>query len=71
MYESHQGIPSKYIKFIQACVSASKGRVRIGRSVSDEFTVTNRIKEGDASFLLPFNLVLDYVVRGLHKMTLY
>jgi hypothetical protein len=38
-------------------------RVRVGRNVSDRFSIRNVLKQGDALSPLLFNFVLEYAIR--------
>jgi hypothetical protein len=46
------GIPRKLGGLIKMCLNETYSRVRIGKYLSDKFTVQNGLKQGDA--LLPF-----------------
>jgi hypothetical protein len=42
------GIPRELDGLIKMCVNETYSRVRIGKNLSDKFTVQNVLKEGDA-----------------------
>jgi hypothetical protein len=42
-------------------------RVRIGKNLSNKFTIENGLKQGDALSPLLFNFALDYVIRRVQE----
>jgi len=49
------GIPMKFVKLIQMCLTETYNRVRVSKNLSDLFTIKNGLKQGDALSLLLFN----------------
>jgi hypothetical protein len=45
------------------CLNETYSRVRIGKNLSDKFTVQNSLKQGDALSPLLFNFSLEYAIR--------
>jgi hypothetical protein len=44
------GIPRKLVGLIKMCLNETYSRVRIGKNLSDRFTIENGLKQGDACF---------------------
>jgi hypothetical protein len=57
------GIPRKLVGLIKMCLNETCSRIRIGKNLSDKFTVENGLKQGDALSLLIFNFALEYAIR--------
>jgi hypothetical protein len=53
------GIPRQVVGLIKMCLNETYSRVRIGKNLSDKFTVQNGLKQGDALSPLLFNFALD------------
>lgn len=51
-----------YITLVKICLQGSKGRVLLGTVFSEDLSVANSLKHGDALSPLLFKLVLEYVV---------
>jgi hypothetical protein len=56
------GIPRKLFGIIK-CLNETHNRVRIGKNLSDKFTVQNGLKQVDALSPLFFNFALEDVIR--------
>jgi hypothetical protein len=60
------GITRKLFGLIKICLNETYSRVRIGKNLSDMFTVQNVLKQGDA--LSPFfNFALEYAIRRVQE----
>jgi hypothetical protein len=57
------GIPRKLVGIIKMCLNEIYVRVRIGKNLSDKFSIENGLKQGDALSPLFFNLALDCAIR--------
>jgi hypothetical protein len=61
------GIPRKLVKLIKMCVNETYSRVRIGKNLSDKFTVQNGLKRGDALSPMLFSFALEYAIRRVQE----
>jgi hypothetical protein len=61
------GIPSKLVELIKMCLNETYSGVRIGKNLSDKFTIENGLKQGDALSPLLFNFVLEYAIRRVQE----
>jgi hypothetical protein len=55
-------ISEKVAGLIKICLNETNCRVHIGKNMSENFTVQNGLKQGDASSLLLFNFDLVYAI---------
>jgi hypothetical protein len=53
------GIPRKLMGLIKMCLNETYIRVRIGKNLSDKFTIENGLKEGDAFITTAFQLCFE------------
>jgi hypothetical protein len=60
-------IARKLVGLIKTCLSETYSRVRIGKNLSDKFTVQNGLKQEDALSPLRFNFALEYAVRRVQE----
>jgi hypothetical protein len=51
----------KLVRQIEMCLNESYSRIHIFKHLSDNFTVKNDLKQGNALSPVIFNLVLEYV----------
>jgi hypothetical protein len=49
------------------CLNETYSRVRIGKNLSDGFTVQNGLKQGDALSPLLLNFALEYAIRRVQE----
>jgi hypothetical protein len=49
------------------CLNETYSRVRIGKNLSDKFTIENGLKEADALSLLLFNFALECASRRVQE----
>jgi hypothetical protein len=52
------GIPRKLVGLINMCLNETYSRVRIGKNLSNKFTIKNGLKQGDALSPFLFNFAL-------------
>ena len=57
------GIPKKLVRLIKICLTETYSRVRVGKNLSEMFTVRNGLKQGDALSPLLFNFALEYAIK--------
>ena len=57
------GIPKKLVRLIIMCLTETYSTVRVGKNLSDMFSIRNALKQGDALSPLLFNFALEYAIR--------
>jgi hypothetical protein len=54
------GVPKKLVTLIKMCLNESYCRVRRGKHLSDNFSIQNGLKQGEALSPLLFDFALEY-----------
>jgi hypothetical protein len=49
------------------CLNETYNRVRIGKYLSDKFSIQNDLKQGDTLLPLLFNFALEYAIRMVQE----
>jgi hypothetical protein len=49
------------------CLNETYSKVRIGKHLSDSFTIQNGLKQGDALSSQHFNFALEYAIRKVQE----
>jgi hypothetical protein len=57
------GIPMILVRLIKMCLKETCSRVRVGKHLSDMFSIRYGLKQGDALSPLLFNFFVEYAVR--------
>jgi len=57
------GVPQKLVRLIIMCLTETYSTVRVGKNLSDMFSIRNALKQGDALSPLLFNFALEYAIR--------
>ena len=55
-------IPLKLVRLIKMCLNETYSRVRVGKNLSDKFSMRDNLKQGDALSSLLFNFALEYTI---------
>jgi hypothetical protein len=58
------GISMKLVRLIKMCPSETLSIFRVGKNLSDTFSIKNGLIEGDALSPLLLNFALEYAIRG-------
>jgi hypothetical protein len=53
----------KLIRLVIVCLAETYSRVRVGKNLSDMFSIRNGLRQGDVLSTLLFNFALEYVIR--------
>jgi len=61
------GISAKLVRMVKSCMQNSRCKIKFNSVISDEFTVTTGVRQGDALSPVLFNLALESVVREVLK----
>jgi hypothetical protein len=56
-------MPKKLVRLSEMCLNETYSEVRIGKYLSDTFTIQNGLKQGDALPPLICNFSLEYAIR--------
>ena len=57
-------IPEKLVRLVKMCYSNSRGRVRVGGDMTDEFGVNTGLRQGCPLSCMLFNMALEWVMRN-------
>jgi len=57
------GIPRKLVRLIKMSLTETYSRARVGKNVSDKFTIRNDLKQRDPLSPMPINFVLEYAIK--------
>jgi sorting nexin-29 len=61
------GIPKKLVRVIKMCLNETYSKVRIGKLLSDKFSIQNGLIQGDTLSPLLSNLALEYAIRKVQE----
>jgi hypothetical protein len=57
------GISMKLLRLIQMCLNETFSRFRVGKHLSDGFSIRNDLKQGDALSPLLFNFIVEHATK--------
>jgi len=57
------GIPIQLEMLIKMCLNGTYSRVRVGKNLSDMFSIRNGLKQGDVLLSLLFNYALMHTIK--------
>jgi hypothetical protein len=61
------GVPMKPVKQIRMCLNETYSKVRIGKRLSDNFSVQNGLKQGDTLSTLLLNFSLECAIKKVQE----
>jgi hypothetical protein len=56
------GVPLKLVRLIKMCLNETHGKVSTTKYLSDNFSIQNGLKQGDALSSLLFIFALEYAI---------
>jgi hypothetical protein len=61
------GVPMKLVRLIKMCLNKTCSKTRMGRQLSDMFSIQNGLKQGDALSPLLFTFALEYDIKKVQE----
>jgi hypothetical protein len=61
------GVPMKRVRLIKICLNETYSKIRIGKHLSDSFSIQNCLKQGDALSPLLFNFAVEFAIRKVQE----